>query len=153
MSSGGKSLGEAHTAHESDAWGRIGAPAEIRWGGRKFLKFARVFVAGLLRAGVGGAAGAPAQVDAARGWHGETDRQAALGAGLMRDGNGPRALETLVRYRGAVLAELFRSLGALQALQAEARAPVARAAVGGAALSSSARRPDRAAGDDATAGS
>ena len=43
---------------------------------------------------------------------------AALGYGLMRDGHGPRALDTLVRYRGAVLAELFRSLGALKALQA-----------------------------------
>jgi hypothetical protein len=40
--------------------------------------------------------------------------QAALGFGLVRDGNGPRALETLVRYRGGVLAELFRSLAALE---------------------------------------
>ena len=47
-------------------------------------------------------------------------RQAALGLGLIRDGNGPRALETLVRYRGSVLAELFRGLGALRLLQAEA---------------------------------
>jgi len=47
------------------------------------------------------------------------DPQAALGYGLMRDGHGPRALETLVRYRGTVLAELFRALGALKALQAE----------------------------------
>jgi hypothetical protein len=37
----------------------------------------------------------------------------------MRDGNGPRALETLVRYRGSVLAELFRALAALKLLQAE----------------------------------
>ncbi len=49
------------------------------------------------------------------------DAQAALGLGLMRDGNGPRALETLVRYRGSVLAELFRALGALRLLQREAR--------------------------------
>jgi hypothetical protein len=48
-------------------------------------------------------------------------RQAALGLELIRDGNGPRALETLVRYRGAVLAELFRALAALKALQADAR--------------------------------
>jgi len=47
-------------------------------------------------------------------------RQAALGLGLIRDGNGPRALETLVRYRGSVLAELFRGLSALRLLQAEA---------------------------------
>jgi hypothetical protein len=45
--------------------------------------------------------------------------QTALGFGLMRDGNGPRALQTLVRYRAAVLAELFRGLGALKLLQAE----------------------------------
>jgi hypothetical protein len=32
-----------------------------------------------------------------------------------------RALETLVRYRGSVLTELFRALGALRLLQAEAR--------------------------------
>ena len=49
------------------------------------------------------------------------DAQAALGLGLMRDGNGPRALETLVRYRGSVLAELFRALAALRLLQAQAR--------------------------------
>lgn len=48
------------------------------------------------------------------------ERRAALGLGLIRDGNGPRALETLVRYRGSVLAELFRGLGALRLLQAEA---------------------------------
>jgi hypothetical protein len=48
------------------------------------------------------------------------ERQAALGLGLIRDGNGPRALETLVRYRGSVLTELFRGLGALRLLQAEA---------------------------------
>jgi hypothetical protein len=47
--------------------------------------------------------------------------QAALGLGLMRDGNGPRTLETLVRYRGSVLAELFRALAALKLLQAQAR--------------------------------
>jgi hypothetical protein len=49
-------------------------------------------------------------------------RQGALGYGLMRDGNGPRALDTMVRYRGAVLAELFRSLAALEALRVQPRA-------------------------------
>ena len=49
------------------------------------------------------------------------DPQEALGIGLVRDGNGPRALETLVRYRGSVLAELFRTLAALKVLQADAR--------------------------------
>jgi hypothetical protein len=48
------------------------------------------------------------------------DAEAALGTGLIRDGHGPRALETLVRYRGSVLAELFRALGALRVLQADA---------------------------------
>jgi len=43
----------------------------------------------------------------------------ALGAGLVRDGRGPRTLEILVRYRGTVPAPLFRALGALKALQAE----------------------------------
>ena len=46
--------------------------------------------------------------------------QAALGLGLMGD-SGARALDTLVRYRGSALAELFRSLDALKALQAERR--------------------------------
>jgi hypothetical protein len=49
----------------------------------------------------------------------------------MRDNYGPRALETLVRYGGTVLAELFRALGALKALQAELRAPSADAAAVG----------------------
>ena len=49
------------------------------------------------------------------------DAQTALGLGLMRDGNGPRALDTLVRYRGSVLTELFRALAALKLLQAQAR--------------------------------
>ena len=49
----------------------------------------------------------------------ERERQAAFGLGLIRDGNGPRALETLVRYRASVQAELFRALGALKALQSE----------------------------------
>jgi hypothetical protein len=46
-------------------------------------------------------------------------REAAFGLGLIRDGNGPRALDTLVRYRGSVLGELFRALAALKALQGE----------------------------------
>jgi hypothetical protein len=49
------------------------------------------------------------------------DRQMALGRGLMRDGYGPRVMTTLVRYRGSVLAELFRSLAALQALRTQVR--------------------------------
>ena len=39
-----------------------------------------------------------------------------LGLALIRDGHGPRALDTLLRYRGSVHAELFRTLAALKAL-------------------------------------
>jgi hypothetical protein len=45
-----------------------------------------------------------------------------LGLALIRDGNGARAFNTLLRYRGATLAELWRGLRLLKALQAEARA-------------------------------
>ena len=45
-----------------------------------------------------------------------------LGLALIRDGNGTRAVETVLRYRGAALAEFLRALRTLQALQAEARA-------------------------------
>ena len=48
---------------------------------------------------------------------------ADLGLALIRDGHGPRALDTLLRYRGSVHAELFRTLAALKALQSEARTP------------------------------
>jgi hypothetical protein len=51
----------------------------------------------------------------------DPDPRATFGTGLIRDTHGPRALATLVRYRGSVLAELFRSLTALKLLQAEAR--------------------------------
>jgi hypothetical protein len=54
--------------------------------------------------------------------------QAAFGLELIRDCNGPRALETLVRYRGSVLAELFRALAAFRRLQADARELPERAA-------------------------
>ncbi|HEX3210830.1 MAG TPA: hypothetical protein VHQ91_15680 [Geminicoccaceae bacterium] len=50
----------------------------------------------------------------------DPDPRAALATGLTRDNYGPRALATLVRYRGSVLAELFRSLAALKLLQAGA---------------------------------
>jgi hypothetical protein len=51
-----------------------------------------------------------------------------FGIVLVRDGNGPRALDTLLRYRGSVHAELFRALGALKALQAEQRERAGRGA-------------------------
>ena len=47
---------------------------------------------------------------------------AGVGLALIRDGNGTRSVETLMRYRGAAMAELMRALRALNALQAKARA-------------------------------
>jgi hypothetical protein len=44
-----------------------------------------------------------------------------LGLALIRDCNGARAFDTLLRYRGGTLAELWRALRTLKALQAEAR--------------------------------
>ncbi|MGH6921874.1 MAG: hypothetical protein ACREJ0_29755, partial [Geminicoccaceae bacterium] len=49
------------------------------------------------------------------------DPRSALSYGLVRDCYGPRALETLVRYRGSVFAELFRALAALETRQARAQ--------------------------------
>ena len=43
-----------------------------------------------------------------------------LGLALIRDGNGARAFDTLLRYRGAAQAEFARALRMLKALQAEA---------------------------------
>jgi hypothetical protein len=51
----------------------------------------------------------------------DADPGTALATGLTRDNYGPRVLATLVRYRGSVLAELFRSLAALKLLQTGAR--------------------------------
>jgi hypothetical protein len=45
-----------------------------------------------------------------------------LGRALIRDGNGARAFDTLLRYRGAAQAEVSRALHLLKALQAEAAA-------------------------------
>jgi hypothetical protein len=41
-----------------------------------------------------------------------------LGLALIRDGNGTRSFETLLRYRGAAMAEFWRALKTLKALQA-----------------------------------
>ena len=46
----------------------------------------------------------------------------ALGLALICDGNGARAFDTLLRYRGSANAELWRALRTLKALQAEAAA-------------------------------
>jgi hypothetical protein len=44
---------------------------------------------------------------------------ASPGLALIRDGNGTRSFETLLRYRGAAMAEFWRALRTLKALQAE----------------------------------
>jgi hypothetical protein len=46
-------------------------------------------------------------------------RAAGPGLALIRDGNGTRSFETLLRYRGAAMAEFWRALKTLKALQAE----------------------------------
>jgi hypothetical protein len=43
----------------------------------------------------------------------------SVGVALIRDGNGTRSFETLMRYRGAAMAEFWRALRTLKALQAE----------------------------------
>ena len=58
-----------------------------------------------------------------------------LGLALIRDGNGTRSFETLLRYRGAAMAEFWRALRTLKALQAE------QAAAAGAALAGCPERP------------
>ena len=61
-----------------------------------------------------------------------------LGLALIRDGHGPRAFDTLLRYRGAVQAEFWRARRALSALKAEA--PVAIEPAAAAALPPRAQR-------------
>jgi hypothetical protein len=56
------------------------------------------------------------------------------GLAMIRDGNGTRSFETLLRYRGAALAEFWRALRTLKALQAEQKATPLRAAEAGPAL-------------------
>ena len=65
------------------------------------------------------------------------------GIAMIRDGNGTRSFETLLRYRGAAMAEFSRALRTLKALQAEQAKPVERAA--GAALALAAPDSRRAA--------
>jgi hypothetical protein len=54
----------------------------------------------------------------------------SLGLALIRDCNGARSFATLLRYRGGTLAELWRSLRTLKALQAEAAQAPRREAAG-----------------------
>ena len=58
---------------------------------------------------------------------------ASSGLALIRDGNGARSFETLLRYRGAAMAEFWRALKTLKALQAEQRAMAQQRAVPAAA--------------------
>ena len=58
---------------------------------------------------------------------------ASPGLALIRDGNGTRSFETLLRYRGAAMAEFWRALKTLKALQAEQRAMAQQRAVPAAA--------------------
>jgi hypothetical protein len=50
---------------------------------------------------------------------------ASFGLAMIRDCNGARSFDTLLRYRGGTLAELWRALRTLKALQAEAAAQMA----------------------------
>jgi hypothetical protein len=53
---------------------------------------------------------------------------AGVGMALIRDGNGTRSFETLLRYRSAAMAEFWRALKTLKALQAEPAAVLEQAA-------------------------
>ena len=74
-----------------------------------------------------------------------------LGLALIRDGNGTRSFETLLRYRSAAMAEFWRALRTLKALQAEQALQVqqnvaSHAALAGQPVAAAARPPlaDRA---------
>jgi hypothetical protein len=58
---------------------------------------------------------------------------ASPGLALIRDGNGTRSFETLLRYRGSAMAEFWRALKMLKALQAEQAAMAQQRAVPAAA--------------------
>jgi hypothetical protein len=64
---------------------------------------------------------------------------ANAGLALIRDGNGTRSFETLLRYRGAAMAEFWRALKTLKALQAEQAAALAEAATDAAVAAPPAR--------------
>jgi hypothetical protein len=64
-----------------------------------------------------------------------------LGLALIRDGNGPRSFETLLRYRGAAMAEFWRALRTLKALQAEQAQRAEQALETAAALATHPLRP------------
>jgi hypothetical protein len=65
---------------------------------------------------------------------------ASPGLALIRDGNGTRSFETLLRYRGAAMAEFWRALKTLKALQAEQTRDAGQALADGPALAIEAGR-------------
>jgi hypothetical protein len=66
---------------------------------------------------------------------------ASPGLALIRDGNGTRSFETLLRYRGAAMAEFWRALKTLKALQAEQTAMELQEAVPASPLRPAAQPP------------
>jgi hypothetical protein len=68
-----------------------------------------------------------------------------LGLALIRDGNSTRSFETLLRYRGAAMAEFWRALRTLKALHAERAAQLVDVA---APASAEQRRPALRCGTD-----
>lgn len=62
-----------------------------------------------------------------KGMQGRYEDGPDLGLAVLRDAHGPRAIDTLLRYRGSAHAELFRALAALKVLQAETRSDAGRA--------------------------
>ncbi len=64
-----------------------------------------------------------------------------LGLALIRDGNGTRSFETLLRYRGAAMAEFWRALKTLKALQAEQAALAEQTIETAPALAATSLRP------------
>ena len=62
---------------------------------------------------------APAEASRRNGARSRGPEGANAGLALIRDGNATRSFETLLRYRGAAMAEFWRALKTLKALQAE----------------------------------
>jgi hypothetical protein len=63
------------------------------------------------------------------------DRDGDLALALIRDGNGTRSIDTLMRYRGRAQAEFYRALRTLKEIKAEAKTIVAPAQPAAEALS------------------
>jgi hypothetical protein len=66
----------------------------------------------------------------------------SMGLALIRDSNGARSFDTLLRYRGTALAELWRALRTLKALQAERAAQQAEQAAQEGREAARMQRPD-----------